>query len=164
MANLYEINEKLLTALARAEEEAVENDGEIRETTGEELDSLEMEREEKIENTALFIKNMNAEIAMIKAEEKALKERRQAVENKAERVKEWLSFNLHGETRKSGKFSLSYRKSQAVKIDNESEIPTEYTTVKTQIMPLKADIKKAILKGEIVSGASIEERKNLVIK
>ena len=70
MASLYEINQQFLNAIGVAKVEAFENDGEIEETTADELDRLEMARDQKIENTALYIKNKVAEVAMIKAEEK----------------------------------------------------------------------------------------------
>lgn len=60
--------------------------------TGELLDyeafaSLQMEREAKIENMALWYKDLTAEAKAIREEEKALAERRKSAENKAERLK-----------------------------------------------------------------------------
>ena len=48
MSSLYEINNALLYALARAELQAIENDGIIEDATAEMLDALEMDREVKI--------------------------------------------------------------------------------------------------------------------
>ncbi len=118
MGSLYEINEAVEIALAKAELEAMENDGELTEATCEELDRLEMDREVKIENTALYIKNLKAESAMIRAEEKKLKERRQVVDNKLANISEWLKFNLHGEKRTAGNYKISYRNSKATAIEN----------------------------------------------
>ena len=53
---------------------------------GEAFDQLQMERETKLENIALWIKNLKAENAAIRQEEKALAERRKAGENKVERI------------------------------------------------------------------------------
>ena len=63
--------------------------------TGELLDyeafaSLQMEREAKIENMALWYKDLTAEAKAIREEEKALAERRKSAENKAERLKGYL--------------------------------------------------------------------------
>jgi len=164
MSSLYEINSEIVIALANAELEAMENDGELAEATCEELDRLEMDRELKIENTALYIKNLKAESAMIKAEEKKLKERRQIVDNKLANISEWLKFNLHGEKRAAGNYKISYRNSKATSIENIELIPAEYIITKTTEMPDKTAIKKAILAGEEVSGAVVVEKSNMEVK
>ena len=69
--------------------------------TGELLDyeqfsRLQMEREAKIENTALYVKNLEAEAKAIKEEEARLSERRKAMENKAKRLREYIGFALDG--------------------------------------------------------------------
>ena len=164
MASLYEINADIINAMERAELEAMENEGFIEDATIDALEHLEMEREEKIDNTVLFLKNLDAESKSIKAEEANLKNRRVSVENKSKRLKEWLQFNLNGETRSTGAYKLSYRKSVAVKIKDELLIPSDYTT---EVVSLKVDkmaIKKAIKAGEVVTGAELTENINLNIK
>lgn len=65
-----------------------------------------------------------------------------------------------------GTFILSYRKSDAVVIEDETLIPTEY--MKTPEPPLpkpdKTAIKEAIKGGAEIPGAIIETRQNLQIK
>ena len=82
MASLYDINNELLDALSRAELEAIENEGVIEDATAEMLDTLEMDRDVKIENTALYIKNLDSLSASIKVEEGKLKARREATETR----------------------------------------------------------------------------------
>ena len=70
--------------------------------TGELLDyeafsQLQMDREQKIENMALWVKDLAAGAKAIKEEEDNLKERRKAMENKVERLKTYLSIALDGE-------------------------------------------------------------------
>ena len=164
MDSLYKINNALLEAMTRAEIEAVENDGEIAESTGEELDRLEMDRDTKIENTALFIKNLSAEIEMIKIEEKNLKSRRAIVENKLSSVKEWLKFNLNGEKRTAGNYKISYRKSTVVEITDVDKIGVLFVDIKSVKTPNKARIKKTILSGIAVDGAVVIEKQNMEVK
>ena len=52
---------------------------------------LQMEREAKVENMALWIKNLNAEADAIKAERDNLYEREKAARNKADRLKKYLA-------------------------------------------------------------------------
>ena len=95
--------------------------------TGELLDyeafaSLQMEREAKIENMALWYKDLTAEAKAIREEEKALAERRKSAENKAERLKGYLDEALAGESYKSAKVAVSYRRSKAVELADESAV------------------------------------------
>ena len=54
------------------------------------LDSMEQELARKAENVAVYIKNMESEAKTLKAEEDKLKARRQAKENAAKRMREYL--------------------------------------------------------------------------
>lgn len=83
------------------------------------LESLQMERDRKVENLALAFKNLSAEAAAIKAEEEALAKRRKSVEAKANSAKEYLSYVLSGEPFKTPKVAVTYRKSQVVQTDKE---------------------------------------------
>lgn len=91
--------------------------------TGELLDyeqfaRLQMEREAKIENTALYVKNLEAEAKAIKEEEARLSDRRKAMENKAKRLREYIGFALDGEKFETVRCSISYRKSTALEVDD----------------------------------------------
>lgn len=63
-------------------------------------------------------------------------------------------------------FTLSYRNSEAVLIEDESKIPTEFMKIPEPPSPKpdKKSIKEAIKEGKEVPGASIETRKNITIK
>ena len=54
------------------------------------LDGMEQELVRKAENVAIYIKNMESEAKTLKAEEDKLKARRQAKENAAKRMREYL--------------------------------------------------------------------------
>lgn len=90
--------------------------GEI--TDFEALDNLAMARDEKIENLALWIKNLNAEAKAIREEEKNLAERRQKAENKAESLKAYLTQVLNGEKFKTAKTEVSWRESETVEVSS----------------------------------------------
>lgn len=51
------------------------------------MDQLEMARDTKIENIALYIKNLTADAEALKAEKQSFAERQKAAENKAEALK-----------------------------------------------------------------------------
>ena len=77
-----------------------------------------MERETKIENTALYVKNLEAEAKAIKEEEARLSERRKSMENKAKRLREYIGFALDGEKFETARCSISYRKATALEVDD----------------------------------------------
>ena len=76
----------------------------------EAYEALQMDRERKIENTCLWFKNTMAEAAAIKAEEEALKKRRQVLENRAERLKQYMEYALAGQSFQTPKCSITWRK------------------------------------------------------
>ena len=156
---LYEINEQML-ALVDPET------GEI--TDLDALDALSLAWDEKVENIALWIKNLKAETAAIKAEEESLYARRKAAENKAERLNQYLDSALNGQQFKTAKVVCSYRKSKAVEVDdgfvewaraNADDLLTykEPTANKTAI-------KEALGEGRAIEHATIVERESLSIK
>ena len=108
---LYEID-KMITDLADPET------GEI--TDFEALDNLQMARDQKIENIACYYKNLVSDAEAIKAEKDALTERQKAAENKAARLKEYLSYALRGEKFSTPKCAVTFRKTTSVNVDNPS--------------------------------------------
>ena len=70
---------------------------------------LSLDRDVKIENTALLIKELTAEAAVIREEEKALADRRRRKENTVERLKENLNLSLDGQKFETSKVAISFR-------------------------------------------------------
>ena len=93
--NLYEINEKLELGFD------IET-GEI--LDAEYLDKLAMERDMKIENIALWIKNLKSEAEALKAEKDVFAQRQKSAENKMEQLKKYLANALAGKSSKQRKF------------------------------------------------------------
>ena len=158
---LYEIDKSITDLM----ESSVDPEtGEIQDIT-DALDALTMEQGQKRENIALFIKDLSAEAAAIRNEEKALADRRRVTENKAERLKNYLMASLAGEKFSTPKVSVSYRNSTAVYIEDEAEFlreHPEYARIKTEID--RAGIKDALKKGEQLSGAALEERTSMIVR
>lgn len=129
------------------------------------LEELEGEYLDKLEACGIWVKNQQAEIDAMKAEEKRLAERRRVKENKVARLKEYMLQSMEAtETKKldTAKVYISTRKSQKLVIDNENDIPD--WCFKVTRTPNKTDIKKAIKENKINGGAHIEESVNLMLK
>ena len=161
--SLYELDRAVLAVL--------ENGLVFDEETGEILfdednfDQLEGERNDKIEAVALYVKSLEAECKAIRAEEKALAERRAVKERKIERLTRYVSDSMiaFGDAKlETTRVALSFRKSEAVEITNTDALSPDFW--KYTATPDKAAIKKAIKAGEIVEGAEIVTRHNLQIK
>lgn len=95
--------------------------------TGEILDvekllKLNMAREQKIENIALWIKNDVSEAKAIREEEQILAARRQALERAAESKKKYLDSVLNGEKFSTPRCSISYRKTISVEVSDMSAV------------------------------------------
>lgn len=158
---LYEID-STLTSLVDAET------GEVLDI--EEFEALEMERDQKIEGMALWIKNLKAEAEAIKNEEQTLAARRRADENKVERLKNYIAFIMHGEPLKTPRVAISYRNTPVVKVDDENSFidwakanGQQYLRYKDPEIN-KTAIKKALDSGETVTGAHIETSVSTIIK
>lgn len=172
MASLYEIDQSI--------RDAIENGFTVDEATGEILDGAELleslaaDRSAKLENTALYIKNLAADAAAIKAEEQALHERRTVMEKKADRLKEYISASMksNGESKfETPRCVLFFRKSAAVEVPDEVSFiglvkaagQMQYLTIKDPAIN-KAAIKDALKAGTFVPGANLVEHQNLQIK
>ena len=126
------------------------------------LEELQMVRDEKVENVALWIKELSAEIEGIKAESKRLSQRKVSAENKIKSLKKYLVYALDGKKFKTARASVSFRKSQAVEVSDINLIPAEYLTF-AEPKPNKTEIKKAIKEGKEVGGCSLVENTSVVV-
>jgi outer membrane murein-binding lipoprotein Lpp len=151
---LYEIDQKLLDCI----------DLETGEILNEErLNELQMERNEKLEKVALWIKELNAEADALKAEKQAFADRQKAAENKAESLKKWLANALAGEKFKTTKVMVSFRKTKSVEVADIFALDENYVKYSEPTAD-KAAIKKAIEAGQKVAGATLVENVSISVK
>ncbi len=154
MASLYDIDTRLYSLLD-------EDTGEI--TDAEAFEKIQLERDKKIENIALWVKNLKADAEALKTEELAFAERHKAAKKKIDSLKHLLSDTLGGQSFKTARVSLSFRKSSEVQIDDIEELSDEYLRYKAP-EPDKTAIKAAINEGKKVAGAKLVSKINLQIK
>lgn len=161
MANLYDIEQSILDCFDA-------ETGELLDT--ERLSELELARDKKIENIALYIKNLKSDVEAYKHEKEVFAEKERVAKNKAESLKNYLQQYLAGEKFSTSKVSISYRKSEVVDIADESKF-IEYAqknnesllSYKTPTIN-KTAVKELLKEGEVVEGASIVQRQNMQIK
>lgn len=160
--NLYEIKAEIL----RAMDEAVDLEtGEITDTVAyAALDALEEAKEEKIENILLWVKNLNAEAAALKAEKQAYADRQSRAERKAESLKRYVEGALAGEKFKTTRVQVSWRKTTSCEVDDGAEwsLPDEYVKVTTSVD--KTALTKALKAGQEFDCARLVQKQSMSIK
>lgn len=155
MANLYEIDQAILECLDAETGEIIDP---------ERLDNLFMERNQKIENVALWIKNLESDALAFKAEKDAFAYREKVASAKAERLKAWLARVLEGEKFSTSKCAVSFRRSEQVEVLDEDSIPRELVKETVSLKPDKARIKALLKDGYVISGCRLVENLNTQIK
>ena len=126
------------------------------------LEQLQMDRDEKIENICLYIKDLVAESKALADEAKALTERKERSAKKAESLKNYLQAMLDGQKWKSSKAIVSYRKTQSVVVDDMDALKPEFLRIKKE--PDKTAIKEVLKAGAAVAGAHLEDKQSMSIK
>ena len=156
--NLYELS------LSFQEVQNMDLDPEVMNDT---LDSIGGTFENKAENMAKLIRNLESDRLAYKEEENRLKTKRQAVENKLEWLKTYLKdcMKLTGKTKfKSGVFKFSIQKNPvSVNITNKKILPKDYLIPQ----PPKVNnttLKKALKDGIEVPGAELKQTEGLRIR
>ena len=155
MANLYEIDQGILECLDLETGEVIDP---------ERLESLQMERSQKIENVACWIKNLLSDAEAIKAEKEALAKRQVAALSKAEQLKEWLAKALEGQKFSTARCAVSFRRSETVDVADVALLPDDLLRVKTTVEPNKTAIKALLKDGQEVVGCCLVESLNTQIK
>lgn len=130
------------------------------------LAEVDGELEDKLENIAKLIRNLEAEAKAYEDEEKRLKAQKQAAKNRIESLKRYVKGSLEtiGKDKvEAGIFKWSLQNGPGrVEITDEAKIPEEYFV--TEVKPLKSEIKKAIEEGVITEGAEIVRDKSLRLR
>lgn len=158
---LYEIAPALRFAL---------DDIVVDEETGEILSSdalhaVEAQAAEKIEATALYLRELDAEAKAAKDEADRMIARVKSMQKRSDYLKSMLLDALHATGKvKTGRVTVSIRTTKAVEIAEGADLPEAYTTVKTTVTPNKVAIKQALLDGVEVPGCSLEARESVSIR
>ena len=157
---LYEIDNAILECV----------DGETGEIIDfERLEELGLQRDLKIENIALWFKNLRAEAEALKKEFDELTKRKKEAENKMEQLSAKLYEALDGNKFKTPKVSVSYRNSKAVEVDddfirfamdNNLDDLLRYQLPE----PNKSAISEALKNGEVIPHAELIQRVSVVIR
>ncbi len=164
---LYDLNQQYSDLMAQYESGA---DTAVDRETGEilpiedALNALAISREEKIDNTVLYMKNLKYMEDALKAEADSLKKRREQVERKRKALEAYIVANM-GDTRKreTPQYKLVVRQSTETIAPTKQEdilkLPEGFRTAKW--VANKAAIKEALSNGAVLAGCQLASKKNL---
>ena len=140
----------------------VNEDGEV--LNIDELDELQLAREQKIEGISLWIKNLEAEKEAVKHEKDNFADREKRLGKKIDSLKGYLTYALDGQKFSTPKVAVSFRKSESVLIKDEYLIPDDYCEFTVTRRPNKTNLKKALKDGKEIMGVELVEKSNVQIK
>lgn len=158
---LYQISDAIRQALDHIELD--EETGEI--LNADELHAVEAEAADKIEATALYLRELDAEAKAAKEEADRMIARVKSMQKRSDYLKSMLLDALHATGKvKTVRVTVSIRTTKAVEIAEGADLPEAYTTVKTTVSPNKVAIKQALLDGVEVPGCELIERESVSIR
>jgi hypothetical protein len=154
---LYEITDALLQV-----EDLLEAGEDVQDT----IDALQLSLEDKIEGLAKVIRNFEASAEAKKNEAKRLKEQAEKDQANADRLKDWIKFNLIMLGKKKVEtdlFKITVTKPrEKVEVD-ETRLPDDYFIIKREPIS-KTELKKLVKEQEIPGVQIVLGEPGLMIK
>jgi hypothetical protein len=153
---------EIANELAAVTEKIVSQGGEVQEGDFEALQHWQAALEVKAESIGHVLERLASEAAYYKAVEAAAAERRKAREAARERLRDYLLRSMVQAGVKSvkhntGLFSVTVVDGRpSVRIEDETKLPFDLTTITMTIAPRKKEILELLQKNETVPGASLE--------
>lgn len=154
MSSLYQIEEAIMACVDMETGEIVDCD---------KLEELQIERDDKIQNIALWIKNLESDAEAYKKEKESFADKQKVAENKVKRLKEYLGTYLDGQAFKSTRVNISFRSSESVNVTDISKVPEQFLKYAEPTAD-KTAIKKMLKSGFTVDGAELVTSNNIQIK
>lgn len=159
--NLFELTENYVKFFTE-----FESADEVTEEMQEMADNLNVEIEEKCDNYAKMIRNMEADIEAFKNQEKIFNEKRKSAENKVKWLKQNLQASMELQNRKKVKtdlFSFNIQKNApSLEIRDEKNIDDSYYVIERKLN--KKELLSDIKEGLIVDGVELKQSESLRIR
>jgi hypothetical protein len=164
--------QELTTAIGQLAEQLETDDDDSRAQALAELEAALLAEEHnktalaaKADATCWVIEHLRGQAAYRQQQAKRLTELSRSDASRADALEDSLVLVLTRLQPKATRFSfpnheLSSRKSQAVEIDDEDSLPSEWLAHKTTSQPDKAAIKEALKAGHLIPGAQLVSRRS----
>ncbi|WP_242367740.1 siphovirus Gp157 family protein [Lactobacillus intestinalis] len=156
--NVFELN----TAIKQVQEMDIDS-----ETLADTLESLELPRNEKLDNVASWIEENKMKIEWLKGKRKQLSDLETKYKKQTERLQEFLTMAIDDSGQKEVKTKnhilkpRNYRDS--VIVEATKDLPIDYVIRKEVIQPDKKLLYKDLKAGKEISGAHLKSNRKTVI-
>jgi uncharacterized protein YoxC len=159
---LYELTQNYLNLQVLLEDETIGED-----VINKALNEVDGEIEDKAENIAILIKNLESDAEGTKKEEDRLAVKRAALENRVKGLKIYLETTMRAVNKlkfKTKLFSFNIQNNApSVEVTDEKSIPKEYFVEQDPKLDRKA-LLAALKDGKEIQGATIKQTKSLRIR
>lgn len=154
--SLYNISQELLQVIQWDENWEIDT---------AKLDELQPLLEDKVQNIWLLLQDWYGNIEKIKTEIDRLKKMKEVIENKSERLREYVKDNmikLWTDKIETPLIKASLRKSESLEITDITKVPSEYITLEPKAD--KMTIKKDLKEWKIIEWVELKENININFK
>lgn len=161
--SLFEIDATIRDTISQLYD-MMDETGELPEEGYAVLDRLQADRKAKLENIALYYKELKAEADALEAEAKKLATRAKTASKRAEFFKNYIATSMlgNGDTElKTSRCAITFRKSE--KVVTDETLARAYLVRKIEYAPDKKLIKELLKSGKKIRGARLEESQNIQI-
>lgn len=161
---LYDISQQFLSI-----QELAENDESMIEAVADTMEGIAADFEQKGQAVVVIFRGMEADIEAIDSELKRLSEKKKAIQNRVEWLRNYLRDNMAatGITKISCPlFNITLSEAaKQVEVFDESALPDDYVTVKTVLSPDKRKLLADLKEGVDIPGAMlVDGTRRLTIK
>lgn len=158
--NIFEISQKI--------QELSERDDLDPQIMHDTIESLQLTLDEKVDNLADWRDKCEAESEWLAKRIKQLQASKKATDNRKKWITEYLTQALLAANHKHYRtdkhiFSVRNYKASTI-VDDAQALPVDYVNKKTEWVPDKAKIYKALKAGKEIPGAHLKENQGTVIK
>lgn len=159
---LYQLQEQIRAILDDAENPDANID-----QLGKKLEKTQIDFDKKMESCACVLQELGGDVDTLKAEIDRLTNRKKALENNVDGLKDYMRHNMEalGITKvKTAKFTITLGKpGETVAVEDPKLLPKDYQRI--TISADKTALKKPLQAGEVIQGASLVQSKpRLTIK
>ena len=138
------------------------------ETLKDTLESLELPRNEKLDNVATWIEENNMKIQWLKEKRRQLSDVEFSIKNQNERLQEFLTQAIDDSGKKEIKTENHILKPRSYKdsvvVEATKDLPIDYVTRTENIRPNKKKIYDDLKVGKKVLGAYLKKNRKTIIK
>lgn len=138
------------------------------ETLADTLESLELPRNEKLDNVATWIENNQMKLNWLKDKKRQLSDVESSIKNQTDRLQEFLTAAIDDSGQKEIRTENHILKPRnykdAVVVEDTKKLPIDYVIRTEAIRPDKKKIYEDLKAGKSISGAHLKPNRKTVIK